>query len=63
MLKERRFYTKKILKEKMKRCEKCGKRMWFFQELIMTTDRYGNVVIPILHDKCVTSGEVYKEKE
>ena len=47
----------------MKRCEKCEKRMWFFQELIMTTDRYGNVVIPIFHDKCIKSGEVFRGKK
>ena len=46
----------------MKRCEKCGKRMWFWQELIMTTDRWGNVVIPIAHDKCIKSGEVFRSK-
>ena len=46
----------------MKRCEKCGNIMWFFQELILTTDEYGNVTIPILHYKCVKSGEVYRVK-
>ena len=46
----------------MKRCEKCGKRMWFWQELVMTTNRWGQVVIPILHDKCIISGEVYTSK-
>ncbi len=47
----------------MKRCEKCWKRMWFFQEIIMTTDQYGDVVIPIAHDKCIKSGEVYRAKK
>ncbi len=46
----------------MTKCEKCGKKMWFWQELIMTTDEFGNVTIPIAHDKCIKSGEVYKEK-
>ncbi len=36
--------------------------MWFFQELVMTTDKYGEVKIPILHDKCVKDGEVYRRK-
>ncbi len=36
----------------MKRCEVCLKFMWFWQELIMTTNDYGEVVIPLVHDKC-----------
>ncbi len=37
--------------------------MWFWQELIMTTDRHGYTTIPIAHNKCIKSGEVYREKE
>lgn len=46
----------------MKRCEKCGKLMWFWQDLIMTTDKYGRVVIPIMHDKC-DDGKPYRAYE
>ena len=46
----------------MRKCEKCGKRMWFWQELIMTTDGYGEVTIPIMHDKC-DDGKPYYEHE
>ncbi len=37
--------------------------MWFWQEIVMTTDKVGDVTIPIAHDKCIKSGEVYREKE
>ena len=47
----------------MNKCEKCGKRMWFWQELIMTTNGFGNVTIPVAHDKCIKNGEVYTEKD
>ena len=36
--------------------------MWFWQELIMTTNRHGEVVIPIMHDKC-DDGKPYYEHE
>lgn len=48
----------------MKKCEICGKRMWFWQELIMTTDGLGNVVVPFAHDKCSRklNGKPYRSK-
>ena len=47
--------------KKMTQCEICGKRMWFWQELIMTTNEFGDVVIPIAHDKC-NKGQIYIAK-
>ena len=36
----------------MVKCEICGKRMWWWQDLVMTTNRFGRVVIPLFHVKC-----------
>ncbi len=34
------------------KCDICGKRMWWWQDTIMTTDSLGNVVVPLYHVKC-----------
>jgi hypothetical protein len=47
------------------KCDICGKRMWFFQDLVMTTDELGEVSIPINHSKCMDkqNGKPYYPKE
>ena len=48
----------------MKKCEICGKRMWFWQDTVMTTNEFGQVVVPIAHYKCSKklNGKPYKSK-
>ena len=45
-------------------CEICGKRMWFWQNQVMSVDKFGNL-FPISHDKCVEKldGKPYFEKK
>lgn len=40
------------MRKKKKICEICGKKMRWWQDVIMTTDEFGYVVVPILHSKC-----------
>lgn len=46
------------------KCDICGKRMWWWQDTIMTTDKFGYVVVPVNHTKCSNKmrGKVYHGK-
>lgn len=45
-------------------CDVCGKRMFWWQDTVMTTNKLGEVVIPINHTKCSDkmNGKVYRNK-
>lgn len=36
----------------MNKCDICGRRMYWFQDIVMTTDEFGYITIPVCHHKC-----------